>query len=328
MSFLVLDTTAQIARMSNHRALTEQVESAVQRALEQEPGLRLRTTGSVYREFLRKLVTDFLAVRDLVATEFHGRGIRLITMDDVAARIESSQHFTAAAKRRARFVMETLRNRFGDDEQRTRPVIRFLDSEARDFRERRFFQLTLDGEEVEFGRGEDLVDAAACLARFALSSREDEGSKCLCKIVGRGGGTSLCLKASRHSEVRKDPCLDRSEYPMRCCSPDPDESCELPKLLASESAKPLLARLRAHAEEQKFSPAFAESRRALIQQLHQLREQTLPFLGLSCAQNFTEVLTILECGEGARIVSYDPDFDELGRAIGAPELRVDPTAGS
>ena len=322
MRRLILDATVQIARLSGWKGAAERVSNAIRRELEKDPELILCTTHVAYREFLCTLVADIVRLRDLVISELHLKGLLKVSCKEIEMVIE--KEITPRPNLRgAMLVFESVRQRFeGKEKVRTRDVIRFLDNEARDYRERRFFQVHLGNQVSSLPReGEDFINGVDCLSAFALRSRESRNSRCLCRMMG---DKTLC------SDSSGDPCLDGTEQPIRCCSSDPEEQCRLEAFVEEGPIAALLARLHEHVELAKFSEGFVASHEELLSQLAELRNRSLggqiAFKGAECATHFTPLLMLLECGSNARLISFEPVFDELGAAIGQPDVRVNPGA--
>lgn len=114
---------------------------------------------------------------------------------------------------------------------------------------------------------------------------------------------------------------------MCCCSRDPAEDCRLETLLDEEA--PIIDRLLEHARMSGFSHSFQARSGRILAKLESLRDRSPStalsgFKNESCADDFSEILMLLECGYNARLVSYDATYDELAAALGWKSFRIDP----
>ncbi len=324
MTRLVLDAYSQIARLSGVADLKQEVEQAVEQALQEDPDLLLCSSQIVYREFLRHLVVPFLVVRDALIGRLYNRKVLSATWSEIEEALEDLKAPPVAGSLKTLpMVLRTLRERYPKEPVPIRQAFRFLDSTARDLATRHFFRVQVKDDEIELARtGEEFLNAAHCLSNNALRSRETTKSECLCQLSGE---PKLCPRTWT-SITRTDPCLDVSESPLRCCSRDPEEMCRLEAFLNEEAT--LVNRLTEHARTQGFSRRLQEKSGQLLVTLASLcrseGSELSAFKNEGCAKHFSEILILLECGAQARLVSYDETYDELARVLGWETFRIDP----
>jgi hypothetical protein len=324
MARLVLDAFSHIARLSGVPELQQEVEQAVEQALQEDPGLHLCSSQIVYREFLRHLVTPFLVVRDTLIERLYNRKFLSATWLQIEEALADLKARPLAGGHKALpMVLRTLRRRYPQEPVPIRQAFRFLDSTARDLAHRHFFRLQVKGEEVELARTSGgFLNAADCLSETALQSRETTGSRCLCQLSSE---PKLCPR-TWPSTTRTDRCFDAAESPLRCCSRNPDEVCRIEAFLSEEAV--LVTRLAEHAKTKGFSRRLQEKSGPLLVACEAMCQSEggdlAAYKNERCADQFSEVLILLECGAQARLVSYDETYDELAGALGWEAFRIAP----
>jgi hypothetical protein len=324
---LVLDGYTQVFRLCGIAELEDEIKNAVDRALRDNPQLQYITSQIAYRDFLRILVSPFLMLRDLLTNEFYNRKIFQASLEEIelAASMVFKEHDDDTQTQFLPLVLKNLSARFvGNDRIIIRRAITYLDTTSRELVFRSFWDFAPGGK-TEAPPPE--LNLFNCLSRNAFVSGGHGESKCLCVLTG---DPSLCSR-SEVGPVRQDRCLDSNESPIRCCSKNSEEQCSLEAALGQNRAA--LNRLIAQSSNSNFFDSFrgrAAKSRAKLEELRQEGDflDLRFFKGATCAESFTEVLMLLECGEDSRLVSYCDEYDVLSRAVGWTEFRIDPRTDS
>jgi hypothetical protein len=273
----------------------------------------------VYAEFLSITVKDILVVRDLVKEKFLDNNKFRMRLAEISESLSVHPKIRGKRAQRIFAVTAALNRKFqGLKSIETRRVIRFLDKKARVLAFRDFFLIRIDGQRIKIEENNPCyLKEIGCLTKDPLQEdcNTKNGYECRHKIDVPD------VKENGHG----DKCLV-TDAPITKCSENPGKYCRIEKFFNKSDIKKNLDLLKIAVEGKKFSSEFRKKSKnkkwlACFNEWD-FTKGKFEFRRRSCWRPFFDMLMLLQCPDDAAILSNDPDFGELGKAIGKNNIWV------
>lgn len=320
---LFLETTAQVYRLSGVSESRERVDKILRQYFEthseNNPGCKLITSTVVYAEFLSITVKDILVVRDLVKEKFLDKNIFRINLDEIDDSLSVYPKIRGKRAQRIFAVMAALNRKFrGFKSIETKRVIRFLDKKARKLAFKDFFEIRLGGKVIKIEDNSPCyLKEIGCLTKDPLQKdcNTKNGYKCRHKIDVPNG----------NKDGHGDKCLV-TDSPITKCRENPGRYCDINEFFNKSDIKKNLELLKSSVKGLKFSADFRKKpkNRKWLKGFNawDFTKGKFEFRGQNCWSPFFDMVMLLQCPDDAAILSNDPDFGELGKAIGRDDIWV------
>ncbi len=319
-----LETTAQFYRLSGVPEKEERVNKILKQYAENHSKsnrkCKLITSTLVYAEFLSIIVRDILLVRDLVKEKFLDDNKFYLSLHEIAGSL-SGYHKTRGEQRAQRIltIIAALNLRFrGFKSIETRRVIRFLNKSARDMAFRDFFLIRIYGKRIKIEENSPCyLKEIGCLTRDPLQEdcNTKNGNECRHKIN----------VPNANKNGYGDKCLVEGS-PITKCREKPRENCDIEKFFSKSDIVKNLQLLKIAVNEDNFSSKFMNKpkNKKWLECFKEwdFTKNEFKFRGQSCWSRFFDMIMLLQCPDDAAILSNDPDFGELGKAIGRNDIWV------
>ena len=320
---LFLETTAQVCRLSGVPEVEERVNKILEQYFEnQSEGNReckLLTSTVVYAEFLSTVVMDILLVRDMVKEIFLDNKRFVLRLHEIDKSIYRYPKIPKNRAKRIFAVTGMLDMEFiGSETIETRSVIRFLDTTARELAFKDFFNIRIGLQRIKIkDNSPSYLKEIGCLAQDPL--QEDcnvkKGNECRHKINAPND------KKNGHG----DKCLV-TDAPITKCRENPGKYCKIEKFFNKSDIKKDLDLLKIAVEGNKFSSRFRKKpkNKKWLECFKKwdFYKGKFKFRKQSCWIPFFDMIMLLQCPDDAAILSNDPDFGELGKAIDRDDIWV------
>jgi len=321
---LFLETTSQISRLSGIPEKEERVNKIIKKYVENHSEsnqeCKLITSTVVYAEFLNTAVMDILLVRDLVKEKFLDKNRFYLSLHEIDESLGGYHKIKGKRLQRIFAVTAMLNRKFGGFQSiETRRVIRFLDTRARDLAFKDFFEIRIGGQKIKIEEDSPCyLKEIGCLTKDPL--QEGCGLKnnfeCRHKI-----DVSYSIKNDHD-----DKCLVIGS-PITKCREKPREYCDIEKFFNKSDVKKNLDLLKIVEKQGKISSKFRNKSNKNKKWLECFKKwdftkNEFEFRGQNCWRYFFDMLILLQCPDDAAILSIDRDFEELGKAIGRPDILV------
>jgi hypothetical protein len=320
---LFLETTAQVYRLSGVMESRERVDKILRQYFEthseSNPGCKLITSTVVYAEFLSITVKDILVVRDLVKEKFLDKNIFRISLDEIDDSLSLYPKIRGKRAQRIFAVMAALNRKFrGFQSIETKRVIRFLDKKARKLAFKDFFEIRLGGEVIKIEENSPYyLKEIGCLTKDPLQEdcNTKNGYECRHKIDVPNG----------NKDGHGDKCLVY-DSPITKCRENPGRYCDINEFFNKSDIKKNLELLKSSVNELKFSADFRKKskNKKWLEGFNawDFTKGKFVFRGRNCWSPFFDMIMLLQCPDDAAILSNDPDFWELGKAIGRDDIWI------
>lgn len=314
---LFLETTAQICRLSGVPQCEERVKKGIRQFFdnhsENNRENKLITSSVVYAEFLSTTVKDIVLVRDLVKEEFLDNNKFCIKLSEIHESLSEYPKIRGNRAQRIFAVTAMLDRKFRDfNSIETKRIIRFLDNTARNLAFTDFFHIKIDRKTIKIKKdNHSYLKKIGCLKKNPLQKdcNAKNGNECRHKIDVING------KKNFHD----DKCLVNKSKITKCQKKS-SRYCYIERFFKKNDIKKNIALLKTAANGNSFSSKFrnkSKNKRWLeCVEKWDFTKNEFEFRGRKCWSYFFDMLILLECPDDAAILSKDPDFGELGKAIG------------
>lgn len=320
---LFLETSAQICRLSGVRKSEERVAKILKdyfsNPSESNLGCQLITSTVVYTEFLSTRIKDILLIRDMVKEEYLDKDRFELRLHEIDESLTVYPKIRGNRAQRAFAVTAALKKKFGGYKKiETKRLVLFLDTIARDIAFRDFFEIRIEGKKVKIEQdGPCYLKEIGCLTKDPLQEDCNVNNNYKCRY-------NLDF-SNAHKNGHGDKCLV-TDSPITQCQEDPKKYCFIEKFFNRRRVKENLELLKTAAGEGKFSSAFRNKskNKKWLEYLQEVdfTKNDFAIRGQNCWRYFFDMLIFLQCLEYKGILSKDPDFGELGKAIGRNDIWV------
>ena len=320
---LFLETTAQICRLSGVPGVEERVNKILKQYVENHSKsnqeCKLITSTVVYAQFLTTVVKDILLIRDLVKEEFLDKNRFDLSLHEIDKSLSVYPKIQGKRAKRIFAVTGMLNMEFiGFESIETRRVIRFLDTTARNLAFKDFFEIRIGGKRIKIEEDSPCyLNEIGCLTRDPLQEE--------CSMKNKGECRHKIDVPYFRNNDHDDKCLviDSS---ITKCQGKPREYCDIEKFFRKKDVLKNLELLKIAVNENNFSSKFRNKTKnkkwlACFKEWDFTKNE-FEFRGQNCWRYFFDILIVLQCPDDAAILSNDPDFGELGKAIGRNDIWV------
>lgn len=321
---LFLETSAQICRLSGVPEKEESVIKILKQYFKNPPKSNRIcnpiTSTVVYAEFLSTIVRDILRVRDRIKEKFLDNNKFDIKLHEIVESLSGYSKIRGDSRsNRILTIISALIRRFRVFESiDTRRVLRFLDVTARNMAFIDFFLIRIDGQRIRIEKNSPYyIKEIGCLTKDPLQEdcKMKNGYECRHNInvpyVKSNGHGNKCLVA---------------DSPITKCRENPLQYCDIEKFFNKSDIKKNLELLKIVVNKNDFSSKFRNKpkNRKWLECFKKwdFTKNKFEFRGQNCWRPFFDMIILLQCPKDAAILSNDPDFGELGKAIGRGNIWV------